>query len=305
LPTSVTKSVTIAIPTHNRARTLGETLDSLRALAIPDDTALECIVIDNASTDDTARVVEAAANSSPPFPMRRILEPRQGSSFARNRAVDEARGDFIFFLDDDATADREWLLAMLSAMEHRGLDAACGMVLPRWSTPPPPWLGPRLWVKLAVHDRTAIESAPANEVEVLENYFSANVGFRRSAFERFGRFREDLGVVGKNPMSGEDTELFARIINNGGKMGFVAGAIVHHLIGAERMTPEYLRRKSFAYGFGSAVAGGKSHNRLDKLAKNLIRMAGAALRGDREGVIYHQLECANFFGYWRARLTYR
>lgn len=305
MPTSVTKSVTIAIPTHNRARTLGETLDSLRALAIPDDTALECIVIDNASTDDTARVVEAAANSSPPFPMRRILEPRQGSSFARNRAVDEARGDFIFFLDDDATADREWLLAMLSAMEHRGLDAACGMVLPRWSTPPPPWLGPRLWVKLAVHDRTAIESAPANEVEVLENYFSANVGFRRSAFERFGRFREDLGVVGKNPMSGEDTELFARIINNGGKMGFVAGAIVHHLIGAERMTPEYLRRKSFAYGFGSAVAGGKSHNRLDKLAKNLIRMAGAALRGDREGVIYHQLECANFFGYWRARLTYR
>ncbi len=298
-------SVTIAIPTHNRARTLSETLDSLNAIAIPDDAALECVVIDNASTDDTPRVVEAAANSAPPFPIRRVLEPRQGSSFARNRAVDEARGDFIFFLDDDATADREWLRAMLSAMEHRGLDAACGMVLPRWSTPPPPWLGPRLWVKLAVHDRAALESAPANEVEALQNYFSANAGFRRLAFERFGRFREDLGVVGKNPMSGEDTELFARIIARGGKMGFVPGAVVHHLIGPERMTAEYLRRKSFAYGFGSAVAGGKSHNRLDKLVKNLIRMCGAALRGDREGVVYHQLECANFFGYWRARLAHR
>lgn len=299
------KSVTIAIPTHNRARTLSETLDSLKLIAIPEDTALECVVIDNASTDDTPRVVEAAANSSPPFPIRRVLEPRQGSSFARNRAVDGARGDFIFFLDDDATADREWLRAMLSALETRGLDAACGMVLPRWSTPPPPWLGPRLWVKLAVHDRATLESASANEVEALQNYFSANVGFRRSAFERFGRFREDLGVVGKNPMSGEDTELFARIIGNGGQMGFVPGAIVHHLIGPERMTPEYLRRKSFAYGFGSAIAGGKSHNRLDKLAKNLIRMCGAALRGDREGVVYHQLECANFFGYWRARLAHR
>ncbi len=300
----MTKSVTIAIPTHNRARTLSETLDSLKVIAIPDDTAVECVVIDNASTDDTPRVVEAAANSSPPFPIRRVLEPRQGSSFARNRAVDEARGDFIFFLDDDATADREWLRAMLSALETRGLDAACGMVLPRWSTPPPPWLGPRLWVKLAVHNR-ALESASANEVEALQNYFSANVGFRRSAFERFGRFREDLGVVGKNPMSGEDTELFARIIGNGGKMGFVPGAIVHHLIGPERMTPEYLRRKSFAYGFGSAIASGRSHNRLDKLAKNLIRMFGAALRGDREGVVYHQLECANFFGYWRGRLAHR
>ncbi len=300
----MTKSVTIAIPTHNRARTLSETLDSLKVIAIPDDTAVECVVIDNASTDDTPRVVEAAANSSPPFPIRRVLEPRQGSSFARNRAVDEARGDFIFFLDDDATADREWLRAMLSALETRGLDAACGMVLPRWSTPPPPWLGPRLWVKLAVHNR-ALESASANEAEALQNYFSANVGFRRSAFERFGSFREDLGVVGKNPMSGEDTELFARIIGNGGKMGFVPGAIVHHLIGPERMTPEYLRRKSFAYGFGSAIAGGRSHNRLDKLAKNLIRMFGAALRGDREGVVYHQLECANFFGYWRGRLAHR
>ena len=299
------RSVTIAIPTHNRARTLRETLDSLKAIAIPDGAAIECVVIDNASTDETPRIVEEMANSAPPFLIRGVREPRQGSSFARNRAVDEARGDFIVFLDDDATADREWLRAMLSALENRGLDAACGLVLPRWSMPPPPWLGPRLWVKLAVHDRAAIGSAPTDENEVLGNYFSANVGFRRSAFERFGRFREDLGVVGKNPMSGEDTELFARIITRGGKMGFVPDAIVHHLIGPERMTAEYLRRKSFAFGFGSAIAGGRSHNRLDKLAKNLIRMGAAAMRGDREGVIYHQLECANFFGYWRARLASR
>jgi glycosyltransferase involved in cell wall biosynthesis len=299
------RSVTIAVPTHNRARTLRETLASLQAIAIPDDVALECVVIDNASTDETPRIVEEMANSPAPLPIRRVLEPRQGSSFARNRAVDEARGDFIFFLDDDATADREWLRAMLSALEIRGLDAACGMVSPRWSAPPPPWLGPRLWVKLAVHDRAAIESASELGNEVLANYFSANVGFRRSAFERFGRFREDLGVVGKNPMSGEDTELFARIIARGGKMGFVPDAVVHHLIGPERMTAEYLRRKSFAFGFGSAIAGGKSHNRFDKLAKNLIRMGATAVRGDREGVIYHQLECANFFGYWRGRLASR
>jgi len=297
-------SVTIAIPTHNRTRTLKETLDSVKALAIPRDVKVECIVIDNASTDETAEVVESAA-ASPPFPIRRVSETRLGSSFARNRAVDEARGDFIFFLDDDATADPNWLAEMLSAMETRGLDAACGMVLPRWSIASPPWLGPRLWVKLAVHDRSAIESRPLQQSEALENYFSANVGFRHAAFERFGRFREDLGVVGGNPISGEDTELFARIIARGGKMGFVPGAIVHHLIGAERMSAEYLRRKSFAYGFGSAIAGGRSHNGFDKLAKNLSRIIAAALRGDREGVVYHQLECANFLGYWRGRFVNR
>jgi glycosyltransferase involved in cell wall biosynthesis len=301
----LSSSVTIAIPTHNRARLLGETLASLKSLALPEDGAIECVVIDNASSDDTADVVAAATKSTPPFPIRRVLESRQGSSFARNRAVDEARGEVIVFIDDDAIADRQWLRAMLSALDTRGLDAACGLVLPRWSAPPPPWLGARLIVKLAVHDRATIEAASDGETEKLENYFSANVGFRRSAFERFGRFREDLGVVGKNPMSGEDTELFARIIASGGRMGFVRDAVVHHQIGPERITAEYLRRKSFAFGFGSAIAGGKSHNQIDKLAKNLIRMAAAAMRGDREGVIYHQLECANFFGYWRARLALR
>ena len=299
------KSVTIAIPTHNRARELRETIASIVALAIPEGVAVECVVIDNASRDETPRVVEEAANSAPPIPIRRVLESRQGSSFARNRAVDEARGDFIFFIDDDATADRDWLGAMLSALETRALDAACGMVLPRWSSPPPPWLGPRLWVKLAVHNRAAIEAAPVAQSETLANYFSANVGFRRDAFERFGRFREDIGVVGGNPMSGEDTELFARIIARAGKMGFVREAIVHHLIGSERMSAEYLRHKSFAFGLGSAIVGGRSHNSVDKLARNLIRMSAAAIRGDREGVIFHQLECANFLGYWRGRLSHR
>jgi glycosyltransferase involved in cell wall biosynthesis len=296
------KSITIAIPTHNRAGSIGETMRSVFALAVPPGATLECVVVDNASTDATASFVDSAAKAAP-FPARRVTERRLGSSFARNRAVDEARGDFIFFIDDDAIAEPPWAIEMLAALERRELDAVCGMVLPRWSVTPPPWLGPRLMVKLAVHDRAAIESAPPETLETLQNYFSANVGFRRSAFERFGRFREDLGVVGGNPMSGEDTELFARIIDGGGKMGFVPRAVVHHLIGPERMTPEYLRRKSFAFGFGSAVAGGKSHNSLDKLARNLIRMAGAALRRDREGVVYHQLECANFFGYWRGRMS--
>ena len=142
-------------------------------------------------------------------------------------------------------------------------------------------------------------------MEAMHNYFSANVGFRRATFDRFGRFREDLGVVGGNPISGEETELFARIIAGGGKMGFARRARVHHLIGSERMTRAYLRRKSFAYGVGSAYAGGRSHNHLDKLVKNVWRMMFAALRGDAEGVVYHQLECMNFLGYWRGRLLRR
>jgi GT2 family glycosyltransferase len=237
--------------------------------------------------------------------MRRVFEPRMGSSFARNRAVDEAASDYIFFIDDDAVAERDWAAELLVDMRRRDLDAACGMVLPRWSSPPPKWLGPSLWVKLAVHDRRAIESAPASSAERLESYFSANVGFKRSAFARFGKFREDLGVVGGNPISGEDTELFARILERGGTMGFVPRAVVHHMIPPERMTLAYLRRKSFAFGMGTAFAGLQNHNRLDKLVRNGVRMAAATMRGDPERAIFHELECANFLGYWRGRLLAR
>jgi len=260
-------------------------------------------VVDNASTDDTASAVAVAAREAP-FAIRRVAEPRMGSSFARNCAIDQAAGDFIFFIDDDAIAEPSWAIEVLAALETRKLDAACGMVLPRWSVPPPAWLGPSLWVKLAVHVRDQIEAEPA-KAEILANYYSANVGFRRSALARYGKFREDLGVVGGNPISGEDTELFERILSNGGTMGFAPRAVVHHLIPPERMTRTYLRRKSFAYGFGSAIAGGRSHNRIDKLVRNLVRMAGAALSGNSERTIYHELECANFFGYWRGRMAQR
>jgi len=296
--------LTIAIPTHNRAATLRETLASVAALAIPADIDADCIVIDNNSTDDTARTIEASAHDAP-LPIRRIFEARLGSSFARNRAVQESSSDFIFFIDDDVIVEPDWAAELLASLRDRNLDAACGMVLPRWSSNPPDWLGPSLWVKLAVHDQRAIAASPPEAAEHLVNYFSANVGFRRSAFERFGNFREDLGVVGGNPISGEDTELFARIMARGGTLGFAPRAIVHHMIPPERMTRAYLRRKSFAYGVGSAFAGGRSHNRPDKLLRNAIRMCAATLRGDPERALYHQLECANFLGYWRGRLLAR
>jgi hypothetical protein len=71
------------------------------------------------------------------------------------------------------------------------------------------------------------------------------------------------------------------------------------------MTRAYLRRKAYAFGYGSAVAGGPTHNHLDKLGRNALRMLAAALRGDRERAVFHELECANFLGYWRGRRDQR
>jgi glycosyltransferase involved in cell wall biosynthesis len=298
------RKLTVAVPTRNRAAMLAETLASITAMRIPQAIEPECLIVDNNSTDETSDVVEQFARHAP-IPVRYVVEPRMGSSYARNRAVATSDCDFIFFIDDDAIADPDWAVAMLEAIEHRKLDAACGIVLPRWESRPPPWLGPRLYSRLAVHDEQGLSELPRRALDSVQNYYSANTGFLRETFELFGGFREDLGVVGNNPISGEDTELYARIISRGGVMGFVPEARVHHMIGPERMTRRYLRRKSFAFGFGSAIAGGRTHNHLDKLARNAVRMLAAAARFDTERAVYHELEVANFFGYWRGRLRSR
>jgi glucosyl-dolichyl phosphate glucuronosyltransferase len=293
--------ITIAVPTHNRAQLLQTTLASIGELRLPAGVEAECVVVDNRSTDDTCSIV-ARFSAHSPLPTRYVYENGAGSSYARNRAIEESRGDFILFIDDDAVAEPDWAAEMLVELERRQLDVACGMVLPRWCQRPPHWLGPTLYVRLAVHDATKLTAASPAERDTIHNYFSANVGFRRRSFEIFGYFRRDLGVVGDNPVSGEDTELFARIMAQGGAVGFAPRARVHHVIPAERMRRSYLRRKSFAFGYGSALAGGRSHNHFDKLARNVARLISAMARADVERAVYHELECANFFGYWRGRL---
>jgi glycosyltransferase involved in cell wall biosynthesis len=291
--------ITVAIPTHNRAGLLEQTLESIGALQLPTSIEPECIVVDNRSTDQTTRVVADFAQHAS-IAVRYVYESQIGSSYARNRAIDEARGEFILFIDDDAVAEADWAAELLAEVDRRKLDVACGMVLPRWSMKPPRWLGPSLYSRLAVHDPAKMTAA--SESDRIQNYFSANVCFRRRAFELFGKFREDLGVAGANPMSGEDTELFNRINACGGAIGFALHARVHHMIPAERMRRKYLWRKSFAFGYGSAVAGGRTHNHLDKLVRNALRMMAALARGNTERAVYHELECANFIGYWRGRL---
>ena len=292
-------TVTLAIPTHNRAASLARTLDSLVELDREGVDTIECLVIDNRSTDTTPGVVENFARRAP-FPTRRIHEPRQGSSFARNRAAHEAQGEIVLYLDDDVLVERGWLRAMLGAIRQRGLDVACGLVLPHWEVAPPPWLGPELYGKLAIHEPALADPAKPRP-PLLPLLYSANLAMRRDCFTRFGYFREDLGVFGGRPLGGEDSELFARIIQAGGRVDLVPDAVVHHMIGPERLARSYLRRKSFSYGLGSAVQGGATHNHLDKLLRNLWRMVGASLRGQQSAALGHQMECMNYLGYWYGR----
>ena len=86
-------TVSVVVPCYNGARFLRETLAS--ALAQP-HAVLEIIVVDDGSTDDSAAIAESFGP-----PVRVIRQANQGESVARNRGIDEAKGDWIAFLDAD------------------------------------------------------------------------------------------------------------------------------------------------------------------------------------------------------------
>ena len=78
------------------------------------------------------------------------------------------------------------------------------------------------------------------------------MAFRREAFAKHGLFRTDLGRKGDVLLSGEETEMFLRIMNGGGKVMYAPKAIVHHPVAEERIRKSYFR--SWYYNSGKEQA---------------------------------------------------
>jgi glycosyltransferase involved in cell wall biosynthesis len=81
----------VVIPCHNSARYLSESVDSVLAQTHP---AIEIIVVDDGSTDETSTVARS-------LPVEYVYQPNRGVSAARNEGIRHSRGKYILFLDYD------------------------------------------------------------------------------------------------------------------------------------------------------------------------------------------------------------
>lgn len=93
------KLVSVVVPTYNRSRLVTRAIHSVLSQTY---SYLECIVVDDASNDDTDRVVQSIQDDRLVY-LRH--ETRRHASAARNTGIAHAKGDLIAFLDDDD----EWL----------------------------------------------------------------------------------------------------------------------------------------------------------------------------------------------------
>ena len=240
-------SVSILIPTHNRAVGLGQTLETVRAVRVPQGCAVELLVIANACTDDTRAVVEGMAAGFA-FSVRVIEEPAVGLSHARNRGIREAHSEILVFLDDDVGLESGWLEGLLEGFafptDGKPVDIVAGKVTLWWrDVERPAWLETRSEHLLSCVDY----GEQVIELKSPGLAIGANLAFRRALADEIGTFT-GLGRQGNKVFGGEETEFLDRALKAGHRMFYAPRAAVKHLVAAARIEPAYLCKAAFANG---------------------------------------------------------
>ncbi|MBX5457343.1 MAG: glycosyltransferase [Thermogemmatispora sp.] len=135
--------LSVILCTYNRCNLVLSALASLRRQTLARH-LYEVIVVDNGSRDGTPavlqRYLQARAPDERDWQVRCLIERRNGLAYARNAALQVARGEIAVFLDDDALASPRFLEYLLQAYVETGADAVGGRVELYWEAPRPYWL---------------------------------------------------------------------------------------------------------------------------------------------------------------------
>ena len=245
-----TVDLTVAICTLDRSESLRQTLRTLATQSWGG--SWDILIVDNGG--GTASGQEAcAAVRGLPVDLRVTVEARRGLSFARNRALAEARGDAIIFIDDDVNCLPGWLAAHGDALRDPAVAGIGGRILPVLPESAPECFrllytqkhgGPASRYDFGDEPR---QITPGGRVKPP---FGANMALRRALALSLGGFRTDLGW-GERMLPGEETELFRRILAAGGRVLYVPAAAVEHRIEPTRVTFGYYARWWRGYGRAS------------------------------------------------------
>lgn len=214
---------TVVIPTYNRAR-------RARAAALSvigqTDPGWECLIVDDGSTDDTRALLQPLQDVR----LTVLWAAHRGQHACRNEAIRRARGEWIVFLDSDDLFLPTRLAVLREAIARRPTTGFwfCNAFVHRHG---------RIVGTLFHPARPIPEGRVPGYYAVGSEwlpYVTSTVAARRAAFERTGFFREDLRIL-------EDTELYARMLNDGLEVGVQREPLVVQFLHEGQITRDYER----------------------------------------------------------------
>jgi glycosyltransferase involved in cell wall biosynthesis len=230
--------VTVAIPTYNGEQRLPKVLEALRSQIEIHAITWEVMVVDNNSQDQTAQVVQHYQSDFPCL-LRYTLEPLQGAAYARKRAVQEANGTWIGFLDDDNIPDPDWVAAAYRfAQTHGQAGAFASRVRAHFESSPPPGFD-RLLPFLAVTERGNKPLYYSPQKKLLPP--AAGLVVRRQAWLESVPEKTILaGRINGDFLGGEDLEVLTYIQKQGWEIWYNPTMQITHELPAWRLERDYL-----------------------------------------------------------------
>lgn len=233
-------NISVVICTKNRSAALRRCLSSV--FFVDFRGGWEIIVVDNGSNDGTQQVITEMRRFSP-VPFFSVLELRSGNSAGRNAGVGVARGEVVFFTDDDCIVKQDVLAQMWRAFSgNPGLGYAGGRILR---------FDPQDYPISVMEQKETIGIAPGSMVYpgLVQG---SNMAFRRKVLEDLGGFDPVFGAGAS--FAGEEIELATRASLRGWHGGYFPGPTVYHNHGRDRAAAMKLERQ---YDFGIGACYGK------------------------------------------------
>lgn len=232
--------ITVAIPTYNGESRLPEVLDRLRSHINTENFSWEVIVVDNNSTDNTAKVVQAyQANWPEHYPLHYGFEAQQGAAFARRHAFESAKGTLIGFLDDDNLPAPDWVAAAYEFAQKHPTAGAYGSQIHAIFEATPPENFHRIAPFLAITERGSEPLQYEPSKKLLPP--SAGLVVRKQAWlESVPNHMILTGRVSGNMLTSEDLEMLSHIQRSGWEIWYNPAMQVGHKIPHWRLERDYL-----------------------------------------------------------------
>jgi GT2 family glycosyltransferase len=239
----------VIIATHNRSESVRRLIASLAPQL---GAEREVFVAENGTPTPTKFAIEGV-------PLKHLHERRAGKCRIQNRAIAEASGEILVFLDDDVVAAPDYLDAVEQFFDaHREFAAMKGRILA--AEDPEKKVGPMaVYLDLPIADH-------GDEVIEVRGVLGANMAFRASALKQVGPFDERLG-----PGAGgheEETEMSQRLRHAGFRIGYAPKALVYHEVDPSRADRERFIR--IARERGRCRMLHEKHSAADVIFKSAI-----------------------------------
>ena len=245
--------VSVCMCTYKRPVLLRRLLEELDKQDTGGLFTFSIVVVDNDQSESGRQVVEKFTAASS-IRVTYCVEPRQNIALARNKAVENATGGFVAFIDDDEFPTGRWLWSLFTSCITHNAAGVLGPVRPHFPHPPPPWI-----VKSKLAERPTYETG---HVMDWRQSRTGNVLFKKEILVGCGEpFRPQFGT------GGEDVDFFERMTKSGCVFIWCNEADVYEVVPEARCTRMYHIRRALLRGRNSLQREGPG---VFSIAKSLI-----------------------------------